>query len=39
MLDGPVLSKRAERRSFVQIIKIAIYLIAVVEVLGYQVIS
>jgi hypothetical protein len=30
---------RAERRSFVQIIKIAIYLIPVVEVLGYQVIS
>jgi|GEM_PF-5657153 len=39
MLEEAILSIRAERRSFVQIIKIAIYLIAVVEVLGYQVIS
>ncbi len=39
MPEEAVLSKRTERRSFVQIIKITIYFIAVVEVLGYQVIS
>ena len=39
MPEEAILSTQAERRNFVQIIKIAIYLIAVVEVLGYQVIS
>jgi hypothetical protein len=39
MPEKAMLSTQAERQSFVQIIKIAIYLIAVVEVLGYQVIS